>query len=105
MLYFASSVNFPLDTMPRKPKPRTITCCPPSVYFKPAGIPVRDLEEIPLAADELEALKLCDMDMLYREEAALRMGISRQTLDRVVRSARKKVAGALVHGMALRIGS
>jgi predicted DNA-binding protein (UPF0251 family) len=89
--------------MPRPTCPRRITHVPPAGYFKPAGIPMRDLEEIELAADELEALRLADVEDLYHEEAARRMSISRQTFDRIVRRARMKVARALVHGCALRV--
>jgi predicted DNA-binding protein (UPF0251 family) len=64
---------------------------------------MRDLEEIDLAADELEALRLADCEMLYRQPAAARMGVSRQTFDRILRRARAKVARALVQGHAIRI--
>ena len=76
---------------------------PPADYFKPAGIPMRDLHEIELAADEVEALRLADHKGLYRQEAATKMGISRQTFDRIVRRARGKVAEALAGGHALRL--
>jgi len=89
--------------MPRPPCPRLIRHRPPADYFKPAGIPLRDLEEVELAADEVEALRLADFEGLYREEAAERMQVSRQTFDRIVRRARAKVAEALVSGHALRI--
>ena len=89
--------------MPRPKCPRRIGHQPPADYFKPAGIPMRDLHEVELASDEVEALRLADFEGLYREEAARRMGVSRQTFDRIVRSARSKVAGALVSGHALRI--
>ncbi len=62
-----------------------------------------DLKEVELAADELEALRLADLDGLYRKDAADQMQVSRQTFDRIVRSARAKVAEALVGGHALRI--
>ncbi len=64
---------------------------------------MRDLREIELAADEVEALRLADFEGLYREEAASRMEVSRQTFDRIVRGARAKVAEALVGGLALRL--
>lgn len=64
---------------------------------------MRDLEEILLAADELEALRLADCEELYHVEAAAHMGVSRQTFDRIIRKARKKVALSLVNGHALRI--
>ncbi len=89
--------------MPRPPCPRTIAHRPPSHYFKPAGIPLRELTEIELGADELEALRLADHEGLYRVDAAARMGVSRQTFDRILRRARQQVARALVLGQALRL--
>jgi predicted DNA-binding protein (UPF0251 family) len=89
--------------MPRPICPRTISHSPPSSYFKPAGIPLRDLDEVLLAADELECLRLADCEDRYHVDAAKRMGISRQTFDRIIRRARRKVACALVKGLALRI--
>ncbi len=72
--------------------------------FKPAGVPTRTLEEVALSVDELEALRLADLEGLYQEEAAGRMGVSRATFARIVEASRRKVAGALVNGHALRIG-
>lgn len=89
--------------MPRPQCPRLIEHSPPVDYFKPAGIPLRDLREIVLAADEMEALRLADCEDLYHVDAAGRMGISRQTFDRIIRRARQKVSQALVKGLALRI--
>lgn len=89
--------------MPRPLCPRTIDHHPPADYFKPAGIPLRDLLEVELTADEVEALRLADFEGLYRQDSADRMGVSRQTFDRIVRRARAKVAEALVGGHALRI--
>ena len=83
--------------------PRHIAHRPPANYFKPAGIPLCELQEIELAADELEALRLADVEDLYHTEAAKRMRVSRQTFDRIVRRARMKVAEALVRGRALRV--
>jgi predicted DNA-binding protein (UPF0251 family) len=89
--------------MPRPQCPRTIAHSPPATYFKPAGIPLRDLTEIALAPDELEALRLADCEDLYHTDAAKRMGISRQTFDRIIRRGRQKVSRALVNGHALRV--
>jgi predicted DNA-binding protein (UPF0251 family) len=99
---FPSSNFFP---MPRPPCPRTIAHSPPASFFKPAGIPLRDLREIGLGADELEAMRLADCEELYHAEAAGRMGVSRQTFDRILRRGRQKVAHALVNGCALRVES
>lgn len=92
-----------MTRMPRPSCPRKIAHLPPATYFKPAGIPLREIREIRLAADELEAMRLADYEGLYNVEAAERMGVSRQTFDRIVNRARKKVAEALVNGCALRI--
>ena len=89
--------------MPRPICPRRIAHQPPCDFFKPAGIPLYELEEVVLAADELEALRLADVEDLFHTVAAARMGVSRQTFDRIVRRARMKVARALVLGHALRI--
>ena len=89
--------------MPRPCCPRTISHQPSVTYFKPAGVPLRDLKEIILAADELEALRLADCERFYHADAANRMGISRQTFDRIIKRARQKVARALIGGQALRI--
>jgi len=76
---------------------------PGATLFKPAGIPARELDEIVLPLDEFEAIRLADMEGLYHEQAAERMNVSRQTLGRILESARRKVAEALVTGKALRI--
>lgn len=89
--------------MPRPFCPRRIRFTPGVTYFKPAGIPLHGLEEIVVKLDELEALRLADLNGLYQEEAAEQMKISRPTFARVVEAARKKVADALINGKALRL--
>jgi predicted DNA-binding protein (UPF0251 family) len=76
---------------------------PQSDYFKPRGIPLSMLEEVVLTVDEFEAVRLADLEGLYQEQAAEKMNISRQTFGRIIESAHKKVAEALVHGKALMI--
>jgi predicted DNA-binding protein (UPF0251 family) len=76
---------------------------PQATYYKPRGVPLRALEQVALTVDELEALRLADLEGLYQEEAAGRMNVSRQTFGRIVEAARKKVADALVNGKALSI--
>lgn len=89
--------------MPRPRCPRQVAFSPSVTYFKPAGIPLRELEELVLRPDELESLRLADLEGLYQEEAAERMGISRPTFARLVETARRKVADALVNGRAIRL--
>jgi predicted DNA-binding protein (UPF0251 family) len=89
--------------MGRPPCCRRIQTAPTVALFKPAGIPVRHLEEVVLSLDGLEALRLADLEGLYQEEAAARMNVSRATFGRIVEAARRAAAEALVHGKALRI--
>lgn len=56
-----------------------------------------------MTLDEYEALRLADLEGLYQEQAAERMGVSRPTFGRILSSAHRKVAEALVGGKTLRI--
>ncbi len=89
--------------MPRPKKTRHVQYRPEAVYFKPRAIPLRVLAETVLESDELEALRLADLEGCYHKQAALGMRISRQTFGNIVKSARKKVADALVNGKAIRL--
>jgi predicted DNA-binding protein (UPF0251 family) len=89
---------------PRPRKHRRCTCRfirEGITVFKPAGIPVAELGQIVLPHDELEALLLCDREGLSQEEAGERMGVSRGTVQRLVKRGRLKVASALGECMAL----
>ena len=89
--------------MPRPKCSRSIACEPHADYFKPRGIPTAMLEQVVLSLDEFEALRLADLEGLYQEEAASRMGVSRQTFGRIIDAARAKTADVLVNGKALKI--
>ena len=89
--------------MPRPRKHRRTCCNPSSYYFKPRGIPVRELEEISLNHDELESLRLADLLAYSHEKAAKEMMISRATFGRIVESARKKVTDGILNRKAIRI--
>lgn len=89
--------------MIRPRKLRKIRFNPEVTYFKPQGIPLRFLEEIDLGRDELEALRLCDLEDLEQIEAAKKMNISQSTLQRILVSARKETVQALIEGKAIKI--
>lgn len=90
--------------MPRPCRCRTVGCLISRQQFIPAGADApADGPEILLGHDELEAIRLADLEGLYHEEAARRMNISRQTFGRIIASARRKTAMALVEGRAIRI--
>ena len=89
--------------MPRLPKCRRVAFLPSVTYFKPAGIPLRSLSEVQISVEEAEAIRLKDLEGLGQEEGAKRMNISRPTFQRVLASARQKMADALLNGKAIRI--
>ena len=89
--------------MPRPEKFRRICQKPVANYYKPRGIPLSALEHINLTLDEIEAVRLADLEGLYQEAAAQQMNVSRQTFGRIVDSAHKKIADALINGKALSI--
>lgn len=87
--------------MPRPICKRWVACSPEATLFKPAGVPAHRLERVALMLDEVEALRLADLEGMYQEPAAELMRVSRPTFARIVESARRKVADALIHGKAL----
>lgn len=89
--------------MSRPPKWRHVQFLPDTTYFKPVGVPLKELEEVVLAVEELEALRLKDIEGLEQEQCAEKMNISRPTFVRIINAARRKVAEALVKGYAIRI--
>jgi predicted DNA-binding protein (UPF0251 family) len=89
--------------VPRPFCSRRIAGQPAAPIFKPIGVPVVDLEEVVMTLDEFEAMRLADLDGLYQEQAAGQMNVSRPTFGRIIDSAHRKMADALVHGKALRI--
>jgi predicted DNA-binding protein (UPF0251 family)/predicted Fe-Mo cluster-binding NifX family protein len=66
-------------------------------------MPARDLPRVILGFDEAEAVRLADLEGLYQEVAAMRMGVSRQTFGRIVESARYKIADAIINKKCIRI--
>ena len=76
---------------------------PEATYFKPAGVRMRDLAEVRLGLDEVEAIRLKDLVGLEQEECAARMGVAQSTFQRILTAARNKVASALIEGKAPRV--
>jgi predicted DNA-binding protein (UPF0251 family) len=89
--------------MPRPKNPRNLQFQPGVTYYKPRGVPLSTLTEVVLASDELEALKLYEVDNLDQTTAAGKMQISQPTFARILASATKKIAEAIIKGMAIRI--
>lgn len=71
--------------------------------FKPSGIPLAQIEKISIGLDELEAMRLCDLEGYDQARAAEAMSVSRGTLQRLVYSARSKMIHVIIQGKALSI--
>jgi uncharacterized protein len=89
--------------MPRPRKRRRVWHEPKPAIFKPVGVPLDQIKAITLLHEELEALRLVDLEGQYQEDAAEQMSVSRSTLQRIVSEARHKVVQALTEGAALHI--
>ncbi|MCL6639233.1 MAG: DUF134 domain-containing protein [Firmicutes bacterium] len=89
--------------MPRPPKCRRVEQYPGFTCFKPAGVPMPELAVVQLTIEEIEAVRLRDLEALEHEDCAARMSVSRPTFHRILASARQKIADAMVNGKAVRI--
>lgn len=89
--------------MARPIKPRKIKFEPNATYFKPRAIPLSRLEEVDLNVDELEAIRLHDLGDCKQASCARKMKVSSSTFQRILTSAHKKIAEALIKGRAIRI--
>ncbi|MDD2913268.1 MAG: DUF134 domain-containing protein [Candidatus Paceibacterota bacterium] len=89
--------------MPRPRLCRRIQFNPNITYFKPQGVPMRELEIIELTTEEVEALRLRNVKDLEQEEAAKKMNTSQSTFQRILSSAYKKITEALIEGKAIKI--
>ena len=89
--------------MPRPRCLRRVAGPPDCCTFRPAGTRSSASPDTTLTVDEFEAVRLADLEGLYQEQVAERMNVSRQTVGRILESAHRKVALALVEGRTLRI--
>lgn len=89
--------------MVRPKKQRYVRGSPEVLYFKPRAVPLKDLEEVTLDMEEVEALRLKGKEGLNQRESAEKMNISRSTFGRILKSANRKVAEFLEEGKALKI--
>jgi len=89
--------------MARPIKPRKIIFDPRITYFKPRAIPLSKLKEVNLTTDELEAIRLHDLGDCNQTSCSKKMKISPSTFQRILVSAHKKIAEALIEGKAIKI--
>ena len=89
--------------MPRGKKRRCCRVLEDEIIFKPAGIPMSELEIIEMELDELEAVRLSDYENKSQIEAGEIMNVSRGTIQRLLTSGRKKILDGLLHSKAIKL--
>jgi len=89
--------------MVRPRKIKTVNFDPRITYFKPQGVPLNELEEVNLTVDELETLRLSNLEKTSQIDAADKMKVHQSTFHRTLVRAREKITDALVNGKAIKI--
>ncbi len=89
--------------MPRPRLCRRIRFKPNITYFKPRGVPIRGLEIVELTLEEVEALRLKNVENLDQETCAKKMKTSQSTFQRILTSAYRKTSKAIIEGKAIKI--
>jgi len=98
------SIYIDCDFMIARPKlNRNVSFFPSSTYFKPRGIPMRELDVVRLSKEEAEAIRLYEVEEMKQVDAAKKMNTSQSTLQRILDNAHKKIGDALIHGKAIEI--
>lgn len=85
--------------MARPKLPRCVSCNPCNCYLRPKGT---SMGEVGLMPDEIEALKLYDLDGLDQNAAAKSMKISQPTFARILKESRKKISDAILNGKSIK---
>ncbi|MEF8846821.1 MAG: DUF134 domain-containing protein [Candidatus Paceibacterota bacterium] len=89
--------------MVRPKKPRKVSFDPKVTYFKPRSVPLANLEEECLSVEEIEALRIYDLQGKSQTKVAEQMEVSQSTVGRILKEAHKKIVKALINGEAIKI--
>lgn len=89
--------------MARPTKWRKIEGKPAMPYFIPSEHGNSEAEENVLLLEEVEAIRLKDLEGLEQAECAEKMEVSRPTFQRILLSAREKIADSIIHGKMIHI--
>lgn len=92
-----------LISLARPTKWRKIQNVPTIPYFVPSNTDVPQVEKNILKLEELEAIRLKDLEGMEQEECAIQMEVSRPTFQRILISAREKIADSLINGKTIHI--
>ena len=87
----------------RPKKTRWVECAPGESHFRPQCKPLNKLEGVHMTIDEFEAIRLAHLEGFDQEKIAGKMKVHRSTISRILDSANKKIADALVNVKAIKI--
>ena len=87
----------------RPKKTRWVKCEPRERCFRPQCKPLDELDGVHMTIDEFEALRLSDLMGFDQEQVSRKMKVHRSTVSRILSSAHKKIADALVNIKAIKI--
>ncbi len=89
--------------MPRPRSLKRICFCPTTTYFKPRGVPLNKIKTIELTKEEVEVLRLKNIEGLDQIQCAKKMKTSQSTIQRILQISYKKISIAIIKGMAIKI--
>lgn len=89
--------------MPRPRLCRRIGSNPNVIFYKPQGIPLKNLKVVELTLEEWETLRLKNVENLDQNQSAKKMRTSQSTFQRIFAIAQKKISFAIIKGMAIKI--
>jgi uncharacterized protein len=97
------NIRVELIKVARPIKWRKIEHIPAIPYFIPSQTDTTDSPGNILKLEEVEAIRLKDLEGLEQKECAERMEVSRPTFQRILLSAREKLADSLINAKSIRI--
>jgi uncharacterized protein len=103
LLYIITIIKNISINMSRPKLRRKICFCPSVCYFKPRGVPMSRLEIVELTIEEVEAIRLKNIESFSQTDCAKKMKTSQSTFQRILSSAYKKISQAIVEGKAIQI--
>ena len=89
--------------MPRPRSRRRVREFPGVTYYKPQGVPLRQLQSEILSHEEWESLRLRYDENLDQHNIAKKMQTSQSSVQRILSGAQRKMASAIIQGKAIKI--
>lgn len=89
--------------MPRPVKFRRVRYIPDVTLYGPLGLDTRDMDIVVMTMEELESIRLMDIEGHDQAECADLMEVARSTFQRIYSEAKRKMADSIINGKILKI--